>query len=70
MIIWIFPLMVGAGLVLAGYLMERGGRRSRALEDALVPVTLDPERERRTKIDGGGDKSDRGCGHGPGGQLA
>ena len=70
MIIWIFPLVVGAGLVLAGYLMDRGGRRSRALEDALVPVRLEPEPERRTKNAGGGRSSDRGCGHGPRGQLA
>jgi len=40
-ILWIFPWMIGASLVLGGYLHFRHGRQLAALEDALVSVRLE-----------------------------
>ena len=41
MILWIFPWMIGASLVLGGYLQYRHGHHLVALEDALVSVRLE-----------------------------
>jgi hypothetical protein len=50
-ILWIFPWMIGASLVLGGYLQVRHGRRLVALEDALVSVRLEAARGRQVAAD-------------------
>jgi hypothetical protein len=47
-ILWIFPWMIGASLVLAGYLRHRHDQRILALEKRLVPVRLEAGLARRT----------------------
>ena len=51
MILWIFPWMIGASLVLGGYLQYRHGRHLVALEGALVPVRLKAGLERQATAD-------------------
>ena len=46
-ILWIFPWMIGASLVLGGYLHYRHGQHLVALEEALVSVPLEAGRGRQ-----------------------
>jgi len=40
-ILWIFPWMIGASLVLAGYLRYRHGQRIVAAASRLIPVRVE-----------------------------
>jgi hypothetical protein len=50
-ILWIFPWMIGASLVLGGYLQYRHGQQLVALEDALGSVRLEAGRGRQATPD-------------------
>jgi hypothetical protein len=50
-ILWIFPWMIGASLVLGGYLHYRHSRQLAALEDALVFERLEAGLGRHPIVD-------------------
>jgi hypothetical protein len=64
-ILWIFPWMIGASLVLGGYLRHRHVRRILALEQGLVPVRLEAGLTDRTSsvrraVPSGAERGQRG----------